>query len=275
MPPSPPLPSPPLRASVKDHTPAWYYISSRQKLSTTRQHHKTDALWQLHSHHLLHLEPRVILAAANSWCETVQHNTNTPAVLSRHIKLLFFFKKKNNFIARCHRLWAFGRCLPQQHHLGSDTERYSFMPLHLFFFSRAVSSSLDYRVLHITLKPHKCVHSQSGKSCARVCFFPGFVSFDNPASAQAAIQAMNGFQIGMKRLKVQLKRPKDASRPYWHSLLSVFIAAAQVSPPSEPLSPPPPPCHWFRDLDARQCFCWGWRFISPVPKSPACWCKSL
>jgi len=26
---------------------------------------------------------------------------------------------------------------------------------------------------------------------------------------------MNGFQIGMKRLKVQLKRPKDASRPYW------------------------------------------------------------
>jgi len=44
------------------------------------------------------------------------------------------------------------------------------------------------------------------------CF--GFVSFDNPTSAQAAIQAMNGFQIGMKRLKVQLKRPKDASKPY-------------------------------------------------------------
>lgn len=44
------------------------------------------------------------------------------------------------------------------------------------------------------------------------CF--GFVSFDNQASAQAAIQAMNGFQIGMKRLKVQLKRPKDANKPY-------------------------------------------------------------
>ncbi|XP_031432061.1 CUGBP Elav-like family member 3 isoform X2 [Clupea harengus] len=44
------------------------------------------------------------------------------------------------------------------------------------------------------------------------CF--GFVSFDNPGSAQTAIQAMNGFQIGMKRLKVQLKRPKDANRPY-------------------------------------------------------------
>ncbi|XP_008835240.1 CUGBP Elav-like family member 5 isoform X3 [Nannospalax galili] len=44
------------------------------------------------------------------------------------------------------------------------------------------------------------------------CF--GFVSFDNPASAQSAIQAMNGFQIGMKRLKVQLKRPKDPGHPY-------------------------------------------------------------
>ena len=44
------------------------------------------------------------------------------------------------------------------------------------------------------------------------CF--GFVSFNNQTSAQAAIQAMNGFQIGMKRLKVQLKRPKDVARPY-------------------------------------------------------------
>uniref|UniRef100_A0AAU7VFH8 RRM domain protein Bruno4 n=1 Tax=Enchytraeus coronatus TaxID=208440 RepID=A0AAU7VFH8_9ANNE len=42
------------------------------------------------------------------------------------------------------------------------------------------------------------------------CF--GFVSYDNHTSAQAAIQAMNGFQIGMKRLKVQLKRPKDLNR---------------------------------------------------------------
>ncbi|XP_062599656.1 CUGBP Elav-like family member 2 isoform X13 [Saccostrea cucullata] len=44
------------------------------------------------------------------------------------------------------------------------------------------------------------------------CF--GFVSYDNALSAQAAIQAMNGFQIGMKRLKVQLKRPKSDSKPY-------------------------------------------------------------
>ncbi|XP_061395531.1 CUGBP Elav-like family member 1, partial [Musca vetustissima] len=44
------------------------------------------------------------------------------------------------------------------------------------------------------------------------CF--GFVSFDNPESAQVAIRAMNGFQVGTKRLKVQLKKPKDASKPY-------------------------------------------------------------
>lgn len=42
------------------------------------------------------------------------------------------------------------------------------------------------------------------------CF--GFVSYDNVISAQAAIQAMNGFQIGTKRLKVQLKKSKD--KPY-------------------------------------------------------------
>ncbi|KAF8366277.1 unc-75 [Pristionchus pacificus] len=44
------------------------------------------------------------------------------------------------------------------------------------------------------------------------CF--GFVSYDNSASAATAIQGMNGFQIGMKRLKVQLKRPRHDARPY-------------------------------------------------------------
>ncbi|CAF1424011.1 unnamed protein product [Adineta steineri] len=39
------------------------------------------------------------------------------------------------------------------------------------------------------------------------CF--GFVSFDNPSSAQAAIHQMNGYQIGMKRLKVQLKKLRN------------------------------------------------------------------
>lgn len=44
------------------------------------------------------------------------------------------------------------------------------------------------------------------------CF--GFVSYDNPTSAQAAIQAMHGFQIGTKRLKVQLKRSRESTKPY-------------------------------------------------------------
>lgn len=45
-------------------------------------------------------------------------------------------------------------------------------------------------------------------------FVIGFVSYDNALSASAAIQAMNGFQIGMKRLKVQLKRSKETGKPY-------------------------------------------------------------
>ncbi|XP_057334594.1 CUGBP Elav-like family member 2 isoform X2 [Microplitis mediator] len=44
------------------------------------------------------------------------------------------------------------------------------------------------------------------------CF--GFVSYDNPASAAAAIQTMNGFHIGAKRLKVEHKRAKEAAKPY-------------------------------------------------------------
>ncbi|EUB58977.1 CUG-BP- and ETR-3-like factor 2 [Echinococcus granulosus] len=38
------------------------------------------------------------------------------------------------------------------------------------------------------------------------CF--GFVSYDNPVSAQRAIAEMNGYSVGPKRLKVQLKRPR-------------------------------------------------------------------
>lgn len=47
----------------------------------------------------------------------------------------------------------------------------------------------------------------------------GFVSYTTIESAQAAIQAMNGFQIGTKRLKVQIKKPKDVSKPYWLIIL--------------------------------------------------------
>ncbi|KAG2603240.1 RNA-binding protein BRN1-like [Panicum virgatum] len=45
------------------------------------------------------------------------------------------------------------------------------------------------------------------------CF--GFVSYDSPASAQTAISMMNGFQLGGKKLKVQLKRENNKhSKPY-------------------------------------------------------------
>ncbi|KAG0540933.1 hypothetical protein BDA96_03G452200 [Sorghum bicolor] len=46
------------------------------------------------------------------------------------------------------------------------------------------------------------------------CF--GFVSYDSPTSAQAAINRMNGYQLGGKKLKVQLKRENNNkhSKPY-------------------------------------------------------------
>ncbi|KAL9239196.1 hypothetical protein vseg_013538 [Gypsophila vaccaria] len=44
------------------------------------------------------------------------------------------------------------------------------------------------------------------------CF--GFVSYDSPAAAQTAISMMNGFQLGGKKLKVQLKRDNKQNKPY-------------------------------------------------------------
>ncbi|KAK7259448.1 hypothetical protein RIF29_25055 [Crotalaria pallida] len=44
------------------------------------------------------------------------------------------------------------------------------------------------------------------------CF--GFVSYDSPEAAQSAISMMNGFQLGGKKLKVQLKRDNKQSKPY-------------------------------------------------------------
>ncbi|CAF1240601.1 unnamed protein product [Rotaria sp. Silwood1] len=41
------------------------------------------------------------------------------------------------------------------------------------------------------------------------CF--GFVSYDNPSSAQQAILSMDGFSVGPKRLKVELKKPRRNS----------------------------------------------------------------
>lgn len=41
----------------------------------------------------------------------------------------------------------------------------------------------------------------------------GFVSYDNPASAQLAIQKMNGCKLDYKRLKVELKKPREMRPP--------------------------------------------------------------
>ena len=37
----------------------------------------------------------------------------------------------------------------------------------------------------------------------------GFVSFDNPKSAQEAIEEMNGFEVRGKRLKVELNKKDE------------------------------------------------------------------
>ncbi len=44
------------------------------------------------------------------------------------------------------------------------------------------------------------------------CF--GFVSYDNPVSANSAIQNMNGYQVSGKRLKVSLKKARFNGKPY-------------------------------------------------------------
>ena len=47
----------------------------------------------------------------------------------------------------------------------------------------------------------------------------GFVSYDNPYSAHSAVAHMNGFMVGSKRLKVQLKRG-DEPPSLSHALLA-------------------------------------------------------
>ncbi|KAI3800969.1 hypothetical protein L1987_29069 [Smallanthus sonchifolius] len=44
------------------------------------------------------------------------------------------------------------------------------------------------------------------------CF--GFVSYDSPTAAQSAINTMNGYQLGGKKLKVQLKRDNKQNKGY-------------------------------------------------------------
>lgn len=41
----------------------------------------------------------------------------------------------------------------------------------------------------------------------------GFVSYNNPDSAEQAIKSMNGFVVGHKRLKVEQKKDKNSVMP--------------------------------------------------------------
>lgn len=54
----------------------------------------------------------------------------------------------------------------------------------------------------------KCFSASNNLSSA------GFVSYDSPAAAQSAINAMNGSQLVGKKLKVQLKRDNKQNNPY-------------------------------------------------------------
>lgn len=98
---------------------------------------------------------------------------------------------------------------------------YHFISITLFFFipislESELSENCEVMLYVSNFSIYACMRVllKRWDRSERPLVLAGFVSFDNPASAQAAIQAMNGFQIGMKRLKVQLKRPKDANRPY-------------------------------------------------------------
>lgn len=64
----------------------------------------------------------------------------------------------------------------------------------------------------------------------------GFVSYDNAASAEQAIKAMNGFQVGRKRLKVQHKKEKAPSSfgdvHGHHDAVTAEVAGTTGSPTS-------------------------------------------
>jgi len=88
----------------------------------------------------------------------------------------------------------------------------------------------------------------------------GFVSYDSVISAESAIEQMNGFQIGNKRLKVQHKRvhgnnggggnrgnghgpgitPHDHQPPPQHSAIPIEVPDVGVDVNTEPNPSPPP-----------------------------------
>jgi len=69
----------------------------------------------------------------------------------------------------------------------------------LYYYFREFGNIVSYRVM---------TDKKTGKSRGF-----GFISYDNPQSANLAIQRMNGFAIGSKRLKVQIKKGDDDEPP--------------------------------------------------------------
>ena len=78
-------------------------------------------------------------------------------------------------------------------------------------FGEYTINDIKFYVYFIVLKDKHTLDEHADPNVF-LSFVAGFVSYDNPVSAHAAIQAMNGFQVGTKRLKVQLKRSRD--KPY-------------------------------------------------------------
>ncbi|XP_051574220.1 CUGBP Elav-like family member 3 isoform X2 [Myxocyprinus asiaticus] len=108
----------------------------------------------------------------------------------------------------------FSQPFPQQHTLVTQQQREGPEGCNVFIY-HLPEEFTDSEMLQVFLPFGNIISAKvfvDWSTNQSKCF--GFVSFDNPVSAQMAIQAMNGFQIGMKRLKVQLKRPKYANRPY-------------------------------------------------------------
>lgn len=93
----------------------------------------------------------------------------------------------------------------------------SFSYLSNFCFS--LSLSLKHFLFLLSLSPYSLAASLSllcpNFSINSSTFSAGFVSYDNAASAANAISGMNGFAIGSKRLKVQLKNSRGGgTHPY-------------------------------------------------------------
>ncbi|CAJ1346398.1 unnamed protein product [Effrenium voratum] len=80
----------------------------------------------------------------------------------------------------------------------------------------------------------------------------GFVSFDAPASAQAAIAGMHGFPVEGKWLKVQLKKgdeqQMEQAKEQVGGMPGMTVNQAAPPPPAPPPPAPPPP----RDMGKSQ-----------------------